>query len=154
MTTDPLPTHDTIVVPHSLRGIHLIEHAEGEILMMGWDGDAPQSIRLYKDSNLNGYTPGQQILGPFRLTLDEIPRQPLVSPMYLQLVPPLTPFIMFPEGYEPIHRDVQIVTRSGRVAQPPPIDRSFAGITAREEVHRDNDKLLHQLRTTQARISI
>ncbi|RVW23414.1 hypothetical protein CK203_094586 [Vitis vinifera] len=28
-------------------------------------------------------------------------------------------------------RDVQIVTRSGRVAQPPPVDRPFAGIAAR-----------------------
>ena len=38
---------------------------------------------LYKDSNLNGYTSSKKIPRPFRLTMDEIPRQPLVSPMYL-----------------------------------------------------------------------
>ena len=61
---------------------------------------------------------------------------------------------MFPEMYGSIHRDVQIVTRSGRVAQPPLVDRSFAGIVAREEVHRKNDKILCQLRTTWTCISI
>ena len=48
-----------------------------------------------------------------------------------------------------VHMDVQIVTRSGRVAQPPPVDRPLAGTTARED-----DEILLQLRTTQARISI
>ena len=53
-----------------------------------------------------------------------------------------------------MHRDVQIVTRSGRVAQPPPIDRPFVGIDARDEIQREDDEILRQLRTTQARISI
>ena len=53
-----------------------------------------------------------------------------------------------------MHRDFQIVTRSGRVAQPPPVDRPFAGINARDEIQRENDEILRQLRTTQARISI
>ena len=66
----------------------------------------------------------------------------------------MTPFILFPEEYGPIHRDVQIVTWSGRVAQPPPVDRPFAGIDAREDVQRKDDEILCQLRTTQARISI
>ena len=51
-------------------------------------------------------------------------------------------------------RDVQIVTRSGRVAQPPQVDRPFAGIDDREEIQREDDESLRQLRTTQARISI
>ena len=54
----------------------------------------------------------------------------------------------------PIHRDVQIVTRSGRVAQPSPVDRPFAGITTREDVQREDDEIIRQLRTTQAHISI
>ncbi|WKA13006.1 hypothetical protein VitviT2T_030343 [Vitis vinifera] len=91
---------------------------------------------------------------PFSLTPDRIYGLPLVSPVYLQHVPPMTPFILFPEEYRPPHRDVQIVTRSGRVAQPPPVDRPFAGIAAREEVQREDDEILRQLRTTQARISI
>ena len=66
----------------------------------------------------------------------------------------MTPFILFPEEYGLVHRDVQIVTRSGRVAQPPPVDRPFVGTNAREDVQRENDEILRQLRTTQARISI
>ena len=66
----------------------------------------------------------------------------------------MTPFILFPEGYGPIHRDVQIVTRSGRIAQPPHVDRLFVGTDSRKEVQREDDEILRQLRTTQARISI
>ncbi|RVW64085.1 hypothetical protein CK203_051100 [Vitis vinifera] len=54
------------------------------------------------------------------------------------------------EEYRPPHRDVQIVTRSGRVAQPPPVDRPFAGIAAREEVgcvcSLDNGSALNTVR--------
>ena len=63
-------------------------------------------------------------------------------------------FIMFPEEYEPVHRDAQIVTRSGRVAQPPLVDRPFVGTSTREDVQREDDEILPQLRTTQDRISI
>ena len=66
----------------------------------------------------------------------------------------MTPFILFPEEYGPVHRDVQIVTRSGRVAQPPPIDRPFAGTDARYDIQREDDEILCQQCTTQARISI
>ena len=66
----------------------------------------------------------------------------------------MAPFILFPEDYKPVHSDVLIITRSGRVAQPPPIDRPFAGIDARDEIHKEDDEILRQLRTTQARISI
>ena len=66
----------------------------------------------------------------------------------------MTPFILFLEGYGPTHRDVHIVTRSGKVAHPPPVDRSFAGTVAREKIQRKDDEILRQLRTTQACISI
>ena len=154
VTIDPLPTHDTIVVPPPLGGIHSIEFLGDEIFMMGWDGEAPQSICLYADSGFSGYTHGQQVSRPFRLILDDVPRQTTVLPVYLQHVPPMAPFILFPEEYGPAHRDVQIITKSGRVVQPPPIDRPFAGIDARDEIQREDDEILLQLRTTQARISI
>ncbi|XP_034693811.1 uncharacterized protein LOC117920414 [Vitis riparia] len=154
VATDPLPTHDTRAVPPPPEGVHLIEFAGDEIFMMGWDGEAPQPISLYEESDFVGYIPRQQIPKPFSLTPDEIYGPPPVSLVYLQHVPPMTPFIPFPEEYRPPHRDVQIVTRSGRVAQPPLVDRPFAGITAREEVQREDDEILRQLRTTQARISI
>ncbi|RVW92641.1 hypothetical protein CK203_041590 [Vitis vinifera] len=151
---DPLPTHDIRAVPPPPEGVHLIEFAGDEIFMMGWDGKAPQPISLYEESDFVGYIPRQQIPRPFSLTPDKIYGPPPVSPIYLQHVPPMTPFILFPEEYRPPHRDVQIVTRSGRVAQPPLVDRPFAGIAAREEVQREDDEILRQLRTTQARISI
>ncbi|RVX20918.1 hypothetical protein CK203_002390 [Vitis vinifera] len=59
-------------------------------------------------------------------------RETAISPVYLQHVPPMTPFILFPEEYGPVHRDVHIVTRSGKEAQPPPIDRPFVGTDVRE----------------------
>ena len=38
VTTDPLPTHDTKVVPLPTGGVHSIEFSGDEIFMMGWDG--------------------------------------------------------------------------------------------------------------------
>ena len=88
------------------------------------------------------------------MILDDVPRQTAISPVYLHHVPAMTPFIMFPEEYGLIHRDAHIITRSGRVAQPPPIDRPFVGIDARDEIQKEDEEILSQLRTTQARISI
>ena len=139
---------------HPRGGVHLIEYSGDEIFVMGWDGEAPQPISLYANSEFNVYTQGQQVSSPFRLTPDDVPRQTAISPVYLQHVPPMTPFILFSEEYGPVHRDVQIVTRSGRVAQPPPVDRPFAGIDASDEIQREDDEILRQLHTTQARISI
>ena len=116
--------------------------------MMGWDGEAPQQIILYTDSDFSGYTSGQQIPRPFLLITSEVLKQTSVSHVYLQHVSLVTPFIMFPEEYGPVHRDVKIVTRSGRVAQPPPVDRPFAGTAARDDVQREDDDILHQLGTT------
>ena len=73
MTTDPLPTHDTRVVPLPPGGIHSIEFLGDEIFMMGWDGEAPQPICLYADSDFSGYTHGQQVSRPFRLIPDDVP---------------------------------------------------------------------------------
>ena len=112
-----------------------------------------QSIYIHTQG-FSGYTHGQQVSRPFRLIPDDVPQQATVSPVYLQHVPAMTPFILLPEEYWPVHRDVQIVTRSGRVAQTPPIDRPFAGIDARDEIQREDDEILLQLRTTQAHISI
>ena len=154
VTTDPLLTHNTRVVPSPPGGIHSIEFLEYEIFMMGWDGEAPQPICLYADLDFSGYTNGQQVSRPFRLIPDDVPRQKTVSPVYLQHVPSMTPFILFPEEYGPVHKDVHIVMRSRRVARPPPVDRPFVGTNARDEIQMEDDEILSQLRTTQARISI
>ena len=68
------------------------------------------------------------------MTLDGIPRKSSVSLVYLQHVSSMTPFILFPERYGLTHRDVQIVTRSRRVAQPLPVARPFAGAATSEEL--------------------
>ncbi|RVW58211.1 Transposon Tf2-12 polyprotein [Vitis vinifera] len=46
--------------------------------------------------------PEGQIPRPFSLTPDRIYGPPPVSPVYLQHVPPMTPFILFPEEYRPL----------------------------------------------------
>ena len=50
----------------------------------------------------------------------------------------MTPFILFPLGYGPAHRDVQIVTQNGRVAHPPLVDRPLDGTTTTEDVTPQN----------------
>ena len=59
VTTDPLSTYDTRVVPSPPGGIHSIEFLGDEIFMMGWDGEDSQPICLYGDSGFSGYTHGQ-----------------------------------------------------------------------------------------------
>ena len=155
LTIDPpLPTQDARDVPPPTSGIHSIKFTGDEISMMGWDGEAPQPINLYTNLDFNGYTSSHKIPRPFRFILDEVPRHTSISPVYLQHFPPMIPFILFPKEYGSIHKDVQIVTRSGKVAQPPPIDRPFAGTSSREDVQREDDEILRLLCTTQARISI
>ena len=56
VTTNPLLTHNTRVVPPFPGGIHSIEFLRDEIFMMGWDGEASQPICLYADSGFSGYT--------------------------------------------------------------------------------------------------
>ena len=47
------------------------------------------------------------------------------------------------------------MTRSGRIAQPPPpAVRPFESATSHEEVRKEDDEVLKQLQSTQARISI
>ena len=59
VTTDPLPTHVTKVVPPPPGGVHLIEFSGDKIFMTGWDREAPQPISLYEDLDFNGYIHGQ-----------------------------------------------------------------------------------------------
>ena len=47
MTTNPLPTHDTRVVPPPPGGVHLVKFSGDKIFIMGRDGEALQSISLY-----------------------------------------------------------------------------------------------------------
>ena len=52
-------------------------------------------------------------------------------------------------------KDIQIMTHSGRIAQPPPpAVRPFEGATPREEVRKEDDEVLRQLQSAQTCISI
>ena len=56
---------------------------------------------------------------------------------------PSVPFILCPEDDDSDGRDIQIVTRSGRVAQAPPlVAKPFDGVVSHEEVKREDDELL------------
>ena len=59
VTTNPLPTHDTRVVPPPPRSVHLIKFSRDKIFMMRWDREAPQPIRLYEELDFSGYIHGQ-----------------------------------------------------------------------------------------------
>ena len=83
VTTDSLPTHDVRAVSPTMGGVHSDEFLGGEIFMIRWDGEAPQPISLYTDSDFSGYTSGQQILRTLRLIPYEVPRQTSISPVYL-----------------------------------------------------------------------
>ena len=49
-------------------------------------------------------------------------------------------------GDDSVGREIQIVTHSGRIAQPPPsVVMSFEGAASHEEVRRENDEVLRQL---------
>ena len=72
VTIDPLPTHNTRVVPPPMGGVHSIKFLGDELFMMGWDGEALQPISLYTDLDFSGYTSGQQIPMLFILILDEV----------------------------------------------------------------------------------
>ncbi|KAL6316583.1 hypothetical protein AAG906_018838 [Vitis piasezkii] len=76
-------------------------------------------------------------------------RQPSVDGVSLGLQVP-TPFSLIPDGepFQLAHSTplIQIVTRSGRIAQPPPPPvKPFEGVTSHEEVRRVDDKVLRQL---------
>ena len=58
MTIDPLPTHGARVVPLPTSGVQSVEFLGNEIFMTGWDGEAPQPISLYTNSDFSGYTSG------------------------------------------------------------------------------------------------
>ena len=96
---------------------------------------------VYAQTQILVDTPmARKFLGHSDLSQMRFPNRLQFHPVYLHHVPPMTPFILFPEEYGPVHRDVH--TRSGRVAQPPPINRPFAGTSAREDVQREDDEIL------------
>ena len=77
------------------------------------------------------------------------------TPLIIGCQDTFVPFTLWPEDDDSDGREIQIVTRSGRIAQPPPLAvRPFEGATSHEEVRREDDEVFRQLQSTQGRISI
>ena len=77
------------------------------------------------------------------------------TPLVIRHQDTFVSFTLWPEDDDSEGRDIRIMTRSGRIAQPPPLAfRPFEGAASHEEVRREDDKVLRQLRSNQAHISI
>ena len=110
--------------------------------MMSWDDGLLEPIVLDDGYEVN--IVGSQTFtlfssisnwAPFELT----PSAPLATTRYN----PLVPFILWPNDDDSEGRDVQILTRSGRVAQPLPlVAMPFDSAFFHEEVRREDDELL------------
>ncbi|RVW18911.1 hypothetical protein CK203_106906 [Vitis vinifera] len=133
VTTNPLPAHSTHAMQPSSGDIHHMDLIEDD------------SIHI-----------GPQTPAPFSLIPDEAPFQlTYPTPLVIGCQDTFVPFTLWPEDDDSEGREMQIVTRSGRIAQPPPpAVRPFEGTTSHEEVRREDDEVLRQLQSTQARISI
>ncbi|RVX01350.1 Retrovirus-related Pol polyprotein from transposon 297 [Vitis vinifera] len=122
VTTNPLPAHSTHAVSSPLGDIHHIDLMKDDnIHMLSWDDGLPEPIVLYDSYEVDGVSLGPQAPTPFSLIPDEAP---------FQLTHP-TPLI---------------VTRSGRIAQPPPpAVRPFEGAASYEEIRVETTTTLERL---------
>ncbi|KAL6348421.1 hypothetical protein AAG906_005729 [Vitis piasezkii] len=131
VTTNPLPAHST--------------HADDSIHMLSWDDGLPEPIVLHDSYEIDGVSLGPQAPSPFSLIPDEAPFQLTHStPLVIGCQDSFVSFTLWPDDDDSDGRKIQIVTRSGRIAQPPPpAVIPFEGAVSHEE-----------LQSTQARIYI
>ena len=155
VTMNPLPTHSTHTVPPPPGGIDHIDFVKDDnIHMLNWNDGLPELIVL--DDGYKVGTMGYQTSTPFSLISDWVPFELTpTTPLAIVRQIPSVPFILWPEDDDLEGRDIQIMTRSGRVVQPSPLVSSpFDDVVSHEEVKRKDDELLRQLHSTQACISI
>ena len=168
MTTNPLPAHTTHAVPPPADGIHFLEFDEidDHIHMLSDDDPDPEPIIPDVIYEMSGVTLGPRTPAPFRLVPEAASVQAAtVEPLILPRYSVQTPFVLVPdvEDFQAPHSDdpqtpdVQYILRGGRVLrQPPPAAaaRPLGGTSSQEEVRAEDDEILRQLQSTQARISI
>ncbi|XP_010650381.1 uncharacterized protein LOC100855002 [Vitis vinifera] len=167
VTTNPLPTHTTHAVPPPAGGIHLLDFDETDdhVYMLSWDDSDPKPIMPTKIYETSGVTLEPQMPAPFRLvpeaaSVQAATSKPLTFIRYSVQMPYI--LILDVEEVRAPHvdisqtPDIQYVLRGGRVMrQPPPAAvRPVEGTSASEEVRVEDDEILRQLQSTQARISI
>ena len=134
--------------------------------MLSWDDTEPKPIELGDIYEMSSMTLRPQMPTSFRLVLEEASLQMTIvdSPTFTHYSVQ-TPFVLVPdvEEVQAPHiddsqaPDVQYILRGGRVLrQPPPAAaaRPLEETSAPEEVRAEDDKILRQLQSTQARISI
>ncbi|RVW77305.1 Transposon Ty3-I Gag-Pol polyprotein [Vitis vinifera] len=168
VTTNPLPAHTTHAVPPPADGIHFLEFdvIDDHIHMLSDDDSDPEPIMPDVIYETSGVTLGPRMPAPFRLVLEAASVQAAtVEPLILPHYSVRTPFILIPDvaGVQAPYADdsqtldIQYVLRGGRVMrQPPPAAaaRPLGGTSSQEEVRAEDDEILRQLQSTQARISI
>ena len=157
VTTNPLPTHFTHAVSPPPGDIHHIDVVENDnIHMLSQDDGLPEPIVLDDNYEVDGVILDPQASIPFSLIPDEALFQLTHStPLFIRHQDTFVPFTLWPKDDDSDERDIQIVTRNGKIAQPPPPTiRPFEDAASREEVRRENDEVLRQLQSTQALISI
>ena len=122
--------------------------------MLSQDDELLESIVL--DDGYKVDTVGSQAYTSFSLISNWVPFELIpTASLTMARQGPSVLFILCLEDDGSEGSDIQIVTHSGRVAQPSPlVARPLDGATSYEEVRREDDKLLRQLQSTQARISI
>ncbi|WKA13007.1 hypothetical protein VitviT2T_030344 [Vitis vinifera] len=168
VTTNPLPTHTTHAVPPPAGGIHFLDFDETDdhVHMLSWDDPDPEPIMPAGIYETSGVTLEPQMPAPFRLVPEATFVQAATSePLTFTRYSVQAPYILIPDVEEvraphvDISQtpDVQYILRGGRVVrQPPPAAaRPVEGTSAsQEEVRAEDDEILRQLQSTQARISI
>ncbi|RVW43742.1 hypothetical protein CK203_074132 [Vitis vinifera] len=142
VTTNPLPTHTTHAVPPPAGGIHFLDFDETDdhVHMLSWDDPDPEPIMPAGIYETSGVTLEPQMPAPFRLFHEAASVQTTTSePLTFTRYSVQAPYILIPDVEEP----------------PPAAARPVEGTSAsQEEVRAEDDEILRQLQSTQARISI
>ncbi|RVX12203.1 hypothetical protein CK203_010754 [Vitis vinifera] len=145
VTTNPLPTHTTHAVPPPAGGIHFLDFDETDdhVHMLSWDDPDPEPIMPA------GFTRRAATSEPLTFTRYSVQAPYILIPDVEEVRAPHVDISQTP--------DIQYILRGGRVMrQPPPAAaRPVEGTSAsQEEVRAEDDEILRQLQSTQARISI
>ncbi|RVW40888.1 hypothetical protein CK203_094283 [Vitis vinifera] len=165
--------HELVTCPHhtcnpsTADGIHFLDFDEidDHIHMLSDDDSDPEPIMPDMIYEMIGVTLGHQMPAPLRLVPETASVQAAtVEPLILPHYSIQTPFILIPDVEEvqapyvddSQTLDIQYVLRGGRVMRQPPLAlaRPVEGTPVPEEVRAEDDEILRQLQSTQARISI
>ncbi|RVW25276.1 Retrovirus-related Pol polyprotein from transposon 17.6 [Vitis vinifera] len=156
------PGHDTdhcTALRHAIQDLidqGLVNLGQPSVTTNPLPAHSTHPIVLHDSYEIDGVSLVPQAPAPFSLIPDEALFQLThPTPLVIGCQDTFVSFTLWPEDDDSAGREIQIVTRSGRIAQPPPpAVRPFEGTTSHEEVRREDDEVLRQLQSTQARISI